>query len=67
PKSADDLSSASSRFNDDLISENLAQIMVRQGKNKKAIDIYQRLGEKHPEKKAYFAARIRDLKKDSSK
>ncbi len=46
----------------DLATENLAQIMVRQGKTDKAIDIYGKLILKYPQKKAYFASCIEKLK-----
>jgi hypothetical protein len=46
----------------DLASENLAQILVRQGKVERAIAIYERLMVKHPEKMAYFAAQIDSLR-----
>lgn len=46
----------------DLATENLAKIMVRQGKTEKAIDIYEKLVLKYPQKKAYFASCIEKLK-----
>lgn len=58
-----DLSEASVSFGEDLISENLAQILVTQGKKGKAIDIYKKLIWKFPQKKAYFASQIEALKK----
>ena len=58
-----DLSVPSTSFSDTLISENLAEIMVGQGKIEKAIDIYKKLIWKYPQKKAYFAARIDELNK----
>ena len=58
-----DLSAPSAQFNDDLISENLAQIMIKQGQKAKAIDIYKKLIWKFPQKKAYFATQIEALKK----
>lgn len=58
-----DLSESSTAFNEDLVSENLAQIFVGQGKKEKAIDIYKKLIWKFPQKKAYFATRIEELKK----
>ena len=57
-----DLSGPSTRVVPDLASENLAQILVRQGKVERAIAIYERLMVKHPEKMAYFAAQIDSLR-----
>ncbi len=57
----EDLSLESTRVNEDLISENLALIMLNQGKKSKAIEIYKKLIWKFPQKKAYFAARIEEL------
>ncbi|MFA0964264.1 hypothetical protein AB9P05_20825 [Roseivirga sp. BDSF3-8] len=58
-----DLSSNTAGITDNtLISENLANIMVRQGKIDRAIDIYKKLIWKFPQKKSYFASRIEELK-----
>ena len=40
---------------------NLARIFVRQGKTARAIEIYEKLMVKQPEKMAYFAAQIQSL------
>ena len=48
----------------EIISENLAIIMVRQNKLKRAIDIYHKLILKYPEKKDYFVQKIEDLEKN---
>ena len=56
-----DLSVRSTRAEPDLVSENLARIFVRQGKNARAIEIYEKLMVKQPEKMAYFAAQIQQL------
>jgi tetratricopeptide (TPR) repeat protein len=58
-----DLSERSTKFGDDLASENLAIILLKQGKRDRAIDIYKKLIWKLPQKKAYFAARIEEIKK----
>jgi hypothetical protein len=60
-----DLSGPSTRVVPDLASENLAQILVRQGKIERAIATYERLIVKHPEKTAYFTAQI-DLLRPSA-
>lgn len=58
-----DLSEKSTQFGDDLVSENLAIILLKQGKKDRALDIYRKLIWKLPQKKAYFAARIEEIKK----
>ncbi len=45
-----------------MVSENLANIFIRQGKVDKAVEMFEKLILKYPEKKAYFAGRIEDLK-----
>lgn len=62
--SAGDLSSIKSgEFGDNVISETLVDILLRQGKKDKAIEVLKKLIWKFPQKKAYFAAQIEDLKK----
>ena len=56
-----DLSVRSTRAEPDLVSENLARIFIRQGKTARAIEIYEKLMVKQPEKMAYFAAQIQSL------
>ncbi len=63
----EDLSAPSVKFKDDIISENLASIMKSQGKIEQAIDIYKKLIWKFPQKKAYFASQIEELKKKLGK
>lgn len=46
---------------DGLATESLAKILVRQGKNEKAIEVYRKLVLKNPEKKDYFAEKIKEL------
>ncbi|WP_439183942.1 tetratricopeptide repeat protein [Carboxylicivirga taeanensis] len=48
---------------DDLLSETLANIYIRQKHYDKAIGIYEKLRLKYPEKNVYFARRIDDLEK----
>jgi len=57
-----DLSVPSTSATPALASESLAKIMVKQGKTTKAIEIYERLMMRQPEKKAYFADQIAQLK-----
>ena len=49
---------------EDLASESLAEIMVKQGKHDKAIDMYRKLSLHNPQKKAYFARKIEILQKE---
>lgn len=68
PSNADDnpdLASTlkSGEFGDHIVSETLAEILIRQGKKDKAIEVYKKLIWKFPQKKAYFAAQIEDLRK----
>ncbi|EMR02431.1 tetratricopeptide repeat protein [Cesiribacter andamanensis] len=58
-----DLSQPATFTPPDLATETLAAIMERQGKTEKAIDIYQKLLLKYPQKSAYFADCIERLKK----
>lgn len=49
-------------FGDQIISETLVEILKRQGKKEKAIEVLKKLIWKFPQKKAYFAAQIEELK-----
>lgn len=44
-----------------IISEGMAKILVRQGKIEKAIEMYEQLVLKKPEKSTYFAEKIKEL------
>ncbi|MCG8340696.1 MAG: hypothetical protein MI674_05515 [Cytophagales bacterium] len=59
-----DLAKESTTFHDELITENLAEIMSKQGKIQRAIEIYNKLLLKFPEKKAYFTSKIMALKNE---
>ena len=59
-----DLSEESATTPPDLVTETLANIMVRQGKFNRAIDIYEKLMLKYPQKNTYFAGRIEQLKNE---
>jgi tetratricopeptide (TPR) repeat protein len=50
-------------FNDRIVSETLVEILIKQGKKDKAIEVLKKLIWKFPQKKAYFAAQIEELKK----
>lgn len=59
---ANDLSEESSVFSDGIVSETLVDILLKQGKKEKAIEVLKKLIWKFPQKKAYFAAQIEELK-----
>ncbi len=46
----------------EVLTETMAEVLVKQGNNHKAIEIYQKLSLAYPDKSAYFAARIETLK-----
>lgn len=46
---------------DDLATETLAAIHIKQGNKENAVAIYRRLIEKHPDKKAYFEQKIAEI------
>ena len=58
-----DLSENSLAHSDKFVSETLVEILMKQGKTEKAIEVLKKLIWKFPQKKAYFAARIEDLRK----
>ncbi|MEQ1587193.1 MAG: hypothetical protein ABL895_14995 [Cyclobacteriaceae bacterium] len=62
-ESKDDLSEKSLTYGENIVSETLVQILLKQGKKEKAIEVLKKLIWKFPQKKAYFAAQIEDLKK----
>jgi hypothetical protein len=50
-------------FGDNIVSETLVELLLKQGKKDKAIEVLKKLIWKFPQKKAYFAAQIDELKK----
>jgi hypothetical protein len=47
----------------DVVTESMAEVWLRQGATHKALDIYNKLSLQNPSKRAYFAAKIENLKK----
>ncbi len=60
------IAEASLRFDNEMISETLAHILALQGKDDKALAMYQKLAERYPEKSRYFAALIENLRQDDA-
>ncbi len=48
----------------DVLTETMAEVLVKQGMREKAIDVYHKLSLLNPEKSAYFATKIEQLKID---
>jgi hypothetical protein len=64
PAAANDLNSIKpGEFGENIISETLVEILVKQGKKERAIEVLKKLIWKYPQKKAYFASQIEDLRK----
>ena len=57
-----DLAAKSSTAPPDLFTETLADILYKKGEYKTALNMYEKLRLKYPEKNAYFAARIEEIK-----
>jgi tetratricopeptide (TPR) repeat protein len=51
-----------SNLQSEVVTETMAQVLVQQGKTEKAVEIYNKLSLLHPEKSAYFALLISELK-----
>jgi hypothetical protein len=58
-----DLSDQNASLTDNIVSETLVDILLRQGKKDKAIEVLRKLIWKFPQKKSIFAAQIEVLKK----
>lgn len=53
----------SGEFGDAIVSETLVEILLKQGKKEKAVEVLKKLIWKFPQKKAYFATQIEELRK----
>lgn len=56
-----DLSKNSTTFNDKIVSESFAKLLVKQNNKQQAVEIYRKLILKFPDKSAYFVALIKEL------
>jgi hypothetical protein len=56
-----DLAKESGQLSGKVISENFAKVLAQQGKINKAIEMYEKLSLKYPEKSSYFASLIKKL------
>lgn len=59
----EDLSERSTTLNGPLLTESYAKILARQGRFDQAIEVYQKLIAKNPEKITYFAEKIAELQR----
>lgn len=57
----EDLSVGSAKLGKGIVTESYAKILTMQGRRDKAIEVYEKLILKFPEKKAYFVSRIQEL------
>jgi len=63
PSSISDQVASATNDSDDLMSETLASIYIKQKHYRKAISIFEKLRLKYPEKNTYFANQINELEK----
>lgn len=57
------LASSANHQREAVLTESMAHVWVLQGKIHKAVEVYNKLSLQHPEKRAYFAAKIEQLNK----
>lgn len=58
----EDLSVGSAKLEKGIVTESYAKILTMQGRRDKAIEVYEKLILKFPEKKTYFASKIQELR-----
>ena len=63
PEATEDLTEKIDIYGDNIVSETLVEILLKQGKKEKAVEMLKKLIWKFPQKKTYFAAQIEELKK----
>jgi hypothetical protein len=59
----EDLTEKVDIYGENIVSETLVEILLKQGKKEKAVEMLKKLIWKFPQKKAYFAAQIEEMKK----
>jgi len=57
-----DLAAKAVAINDEIVTEKFANLLVRQRKYEEALNVFEKLSLKFPEKSIYFAARIEEVK-----
>ncbi|MFN2395265.1 MAG: hypothetical protein ABR597_06205 [Bacteroidales bacterium] len=66
PKEQEDLSAESTRDDPQMATETLAKVYLKQGKKTEALDVYEKLCLKFPEKSSYFAKKILEIKNEQT-
>jgi len=64
PEEQEDLSVSSTAEDPQLATETLALVYLKQGKKEEALDVYEKLCLKFPEKSSYFAKKILNIKNE---
>lgn len=64
PEEQEDLSSRSTSEDPQIATETLANVYLKQGNKEKALDIYEKLCLKFPQKSSYFAKKIIEIKNE---
>ena len=64
PEEQEDLSASSTVDDPQLATETLALVYLKQGKKEEALDVYEKLCLKFPEKSSYFAKKILDIENE---